>query len=253
MPFASWRLGERKNRSFVRVCAMKSNGFAGDKKLPLKSPLAKWERAFIDKCIPGFPRWIEGYHLTLCTILWSAGVILFGYLASKNIHWLWASSFMLVMQWFTDSFDGSLGRYRDTGIPKWGYYMDHFLDYIFACSLAIGYAFFLHGTARYIPLVLAFIYGAFMISAFLAFAATNELKITYLGVGPTETRLLFIMVNTLVILFGVRWLEILVPWVLVVSLTVLSVAVFRTQKYIWKIDMNDKKARLTSSQKDIGK
>ena len=32
---------------------------------------------------------------------------------------------------FTDSFDGALGRRRDTGIPKWGYYMDHLLDFVF--------------------------------------------------------------------------------------------------------------------------
>ena len=151
---------------------------------------------------------------------------------------------MLVMQWFTDSFDGSLGRYRDTGIPKWGYYMDHLLDYVFACSMSIGYAFVLEGTARFIPVILSFVYGAFMISAFLAFAATNEFKITYLGIGPTETRLFFIIMNTGMILFGKEWLETVLPYVLIVVLIGLSVIVYRTQRYIWKIDMTDKKARL---------
>jgi len=226
---------------------MKDKEFAGDKKLPLTAFLSKPERWLIDKTVPMFPRGIEGYHLTLASTVWSAGMIAFGYLASRNVHWLWASSLMLVLQWFTDSWDGSLGRYRDTGIPKWGYYMDHFLDYCFVGCVAIGYTFVVEGTARYIPLALAFVYGAFMTSAYLAFGATNEFKVTYLGIGGTETRLFFILVNTALIFFGKRWLEIALPYVLVVSLIVLCVVVFRTQKYIWKIDMDEKKARSKGS------
>ena len=56
----------------------------------------------------------------LATIIWTAGLLVFGYLAQFNVHWLWGSSVMLAAQWFTDSFDGALGRLRDTGIPKWG-------------------------------------------------------------------------------------------------------------------------------------
>ena len=128
--------------------------FQGDKKLPLKSPLAKAEKRFIDYCVPRFPPWIEGYHLTLTTVLWSAGLILSGYLAKQDLSWLWLASGMLFMQWFTDSFDGALGRYRDTGIPKWGFYMDHFLDFIFMCSILIGYAVLFEGLYRIIFLVL---------------------------------------------------------------------------------------------------
>ncbi len=92
--------------------------FGGDKKLPMKSLLAEHERKLIDKYVPKFPKWIEGYDLTLTTILWSIGVIIFGWLAKDNRLWLLLSSAMLALQWFTDSFDGALGRYRDTGIPK---------------------------------------------------------------------------------------------------------------------------------------
>jgi archaetidylinositol phosphate synthase len=222
---------------------MTGQPFAGDKKLPMTSLLAKPERRFIDANIHRFPRWIEGYHLTLMTLLWSAGVVVFGYLSRRNLHWLWGSSLMLFLQWFTDSFDGSLGRHRDTGIPKWGYYMDHLLDYVFAICLATGYAFLVEGPAKYVPLLLAFVYGALMTSSYLAFAATNEFKITYMGIGPTETRLLFIILNTLLIVFGIRWLERALPYALAVALIFSCVVVFRTQKYIWTMDMNDKKAR----------
>jgi len=116
---------------------MAEKPFHGDKKLPMKSLLARAERKLIDAYTPRFPKWIEGYHLTLMTIPWSAGLILFGRLAKSSPHYLWASSLMLLLQWFTDSFDGALGRHRDTGIPKWGYYMDHLLDFVFMSSRAL--------------------------------------------------------------------------------------------------------------------
>jgi len=217
--------------------------FQGDKKLPLKSPLAKAERRFIDYCVPRFPPWIEGYHLTLTTVLWSAGLILSGYLAKQDLSWLWLASGMLFMQWFTDSFDGALGRYRDTGIPKWGFYMDHFLDFIFMCSILIGYAVLFEGLYRIIFLVLIPIFGAFMVNSYLSFAATTEFKITFLGMGPTELRLLIIILNTMIIIFGTGFVEKTLPFILLLTMIALIIVVFRTQKYIWQIDMEDKRRR----------
>lgn len=217
--------------------------FHGDKKLPLKSPLAKAEKRFIDYCVPRFPSWIEGYHLTLTTVLWSAGLILSGYLAKQDLRWLWFASGMLFMQWFTDSFDGALGRYRDTGIPKWGFYMDHFLDFIFMCSILIGYAVLFEGLYRNIFLVLIPIFGAFMVNSYLSFAATTEFKITFLGMGPTELRLLIIILNTLIIIFGTGFVKKTLPFIPLFTMIALVIVVYRTQKYIWQIDMEDKRRR----------
>lgn len=217
--------------------------FQGDRKLPLKSPLAKVERRFIDSCVPRFPRWIEGYHLTLTTILWSAGLIISGHLAKQDLRWLWLASGMLFMQWFTDSFDGALGRYRDTGIPKWGFYMDHLLDFVFMCSILIGYALLFDGPYRDIFLILVPIFGAFMINSYLSFAATNEFKITFLRMGPTEVRLLVILLNTVIMIFGTGFVEKILPIIPLFTMIALVVVVYRTQKYIWQIDMEDKRRR----------
>ncbi len=70
---------------------MGKQAFGGDKKLPMKTLLAKYERKLIDANVDKFPNWIEGYHLTLMTILWSVGLIAFGWLARGNRHWLWLS------------------------------------------------------------------------------------------------------------------------------------------------------------------
>src|SRR5512136_3248535 len=126
---------------------MDTGVFTGDKKVPLRSPLAKIERRIIVALTPRFPGWIQGYHLTLMTIPWSIGLVVSGWLARNDLSWLYLASAMHIMQWFTDSFDGALGRHRDTGIPKWGYYMDHFLDYVYTCCAFIGYAFLFDGTS----------------------------------------------------------------------------------------------------------
>jgi len=220
---------------------MANQAFCGDKKLPMTSLLARSERRFIDGSVQRFPNWIEGYHLTLMTLLWSIGLIVFGRLARDNYHWLWGSSVMLFLQWFTDSFDGALGRYRDTGIPKWGFYMDHFLDFVFMCSVLIGYSFLLDGANRQIIYLLIPVSGCFMVSSYLAFGATNEFKITYLGTGPTEMRIYFILLNCLIIAFGVGWIERILVYILIAAIVLLGVVVYRTQKYIWKMDMADKR------------
>lgn len=222
---------------------MANEPFRGDKKLPMKSALARYERRLIDANIGRLPNWIQGYHLTLMTIPWSIGLMVFGWLARTNYHWLWCSSLMLFMQWFTDSFDGALGKYRDTGIPRWGYYMDHFLDFVFMSSVLIGYPFLVEGLNKQLVYLLIPVFGCFMVSSYLAFGATNEFKITYLGAGPTEIRIYFIILNCLIISFGIDWIEKMLVYILVISITVLCVVVYRTQNYIWKMDMAEKRAR----------
>jgi hypothetical protein len=81
------------------------------------------------------------------------------------------------------------------------------------------------------------LFGAFMVNSFLSFAATNEFRISYMGVGPTEIRILFIGINTLLILFGKTYLARALPIVLILSAFGLFVTVFRTQKELWALDM----------------
>lgn len=221
---------------------MANRAFGGDKKLPMNSLLSRYEKRFIDGNVQRFPNWIEGYHLTLTTLLWSAGLIVFGWFARSSYQWLWGSSLMLFLQWFTDSFDGALGRHRDTGIPRWGYYMDHFLDFVFMCSVLIGYSFLFDGSNRQMIYLFVPISGCFIVSSYLAFGATGEFKITYLGSGPTEVRIYFIILNFCIILFGVGWIEKILVYLFAASMIVLCIIIYRTQKYIRRIDMAEKRS-----------
>jgi phosphatidylglycerophosphate synthase len=224
-----------------RGCKMNNQEFGGDKKAPMRTLLAKYERKFIDKNVSKIPGWIQGYHLTVMTIPLSIGLIIFGYLARSNYAWLWLSSLMLFLQWFTDSFDGALGKFRDTGIPKWGFFMDHFLDFVFMSSVFIGYSFLVEGLNEKIVYLLIPVFGCFMVSSYLAFGATNEFKITYLWVGPTEVRVWFFILNCLIIKFGTGFIEKSLIYILVLSIVFLCIVVYRTQKYIWNIDMQDRR------------
>lgn len=204
------------------------------------------EKKLVDKYTPKIPKCIETYHLTLLTILWSLLIVLFGFFAKYNLNWLWLVSLMISFQYITDLFDGAVGRYRDTGLVKWGYYMDHFLDYIFLCSILVAYMFIVPDEMKYIQFFILAVFGAFMVNSYLSFASTNEFKIDYMKIGPTEVRLGFIIVNTLWIVFGQTYLRWTLPFVLIASLVCIMIVIYRTQKVIWKIDMKEKKSRKKS-------
>lgn len=223
--------------------------FTGDRHAPMVSPLARIEQAIIRANVHRIPRWIEGYHLTLLTIPWTVGVLAFGFLAQFNLHWLWGASVMIVLQWFTDSFDGALGRLRDTGIPKWGYFTDHLLDFFFMWSVFVSYVFLLDGWSVHMLFALAFLYTAMMANSFLHFAVTGAFKITYLGTGPTEIRFLFVAMNAVVIFTGPIVLVAALPYVLAAFLGAMVIIFYLSQREIWQIDMGEKQARLAAQGK----
>ena len=191
---------------------------------------------FVKYFVPLVPKGIETYHLTLLTILWSLIIILGGYLSQFNIHWLWLVSGMIFMQYFTDVLDGAVGRARNTGLIKWGYYMDHFLDYIFLASIIVAYAFLYPAEFHIYIMLELMLFGAFMINSYLEFSATGCFKIHYLGIGPTEVRLGFILVNIMIIFFARTYLLFLLPYVLGLAVLGLVVVIFRTQRKLWKMD-----------------
>lgn len=221
----------------VRCTIKHMTQFSGDQKVD-SSILTKPERKFIDWIVPKIPNQIRTYHLTLMTIPISLFIIIFGYLAEDNINWLWLVSFMIFMQWLTDSLDGSLGKYQGEGLIRWGYYMDHFLDYIFLCAILIGYSFILPDNLKYLQFFVLAIFGAFMINSYLAFAASNKFRISHMGIGPTEIRIIFILINTMIIIFGRTYIGSSLPYILILSTIGLIIVTHKTQKEIWNIDKN---------------
>jgi phosphatidylglycerophosphate synthase len=219
---------------------MQNERFAGASKVNT-SFLTPLERRLAPLVVPRIPLWLGTHHLTMLTLAWSLLILLFSYLAATNIKWLWGVSVMILLQYITDHYDGKVGKYRNTGLVRWGYYMDHLLDYFFLCSVLIGYAFILPEKSRLQLMIMLALFAAYDFSTFLAFAATDRLKISYLKFGPTEFRLALIVINTLLITFGTKYMVSGLKWVNVGALVGLSLIVFKSQKLIWQVDMEHKK------------
>ena len=207
--------------------------------------LTPLERRLAKKILPRIPSWLETYHLTMLTLLWSSLILFFSYLATKNLHWLWMVSAMVFLQYVTDHYDGKLGKYRNTGLVRWGYYMDHLLDYVFLCSIIIGYSFILPDKSRYQILIMLAIFAGYEVSTFLSFAATERLHISFLKLGPTEFRLAVIVINALLVEFGTKKMVNGLKYVNIGAAVGLAIIVYRTHKQIWELDMSEKRLKLT--------
>ena len=177
----------------------------------------------------------------MMTVLWSALVIFASFRATENIAWIWLASGAILLQYLTDLLDGAVGRARNTGLIKWGFYMDHFLDFVFLSSMAVGYFFFVPAEMlwwTYAALILA---TAFMVSSFLEFAATNNFKISFFGIGPTESRLALMLFNTAIFFFGAAIVPQLLPYFVSFGSILLIYLLYQKHHMLWKIDMSAKK------------
>ena len=216
--------------------------FGGDKKVG-HSLLTGPETRLKNWVVPGIPAAIETYHLTLSTLLWSFINILVAFEVKEHLALLWLVSLMILLQYLTDLFDGELGRQRDTGLIKWGFYMDHFLDYIFLCSLVfVGYMISPAGLEIWYFALLV-ILGGFMVNSFLAFGASNEFQIYHYGIGPTEMRLVFILINTYIIFFGTSSFNILLPLTVILCCIALVINTLQIHTKLWQYDMQVKAMR----------
>src|SRR2546421_7695311 len=201
--------------------------------------LVPWERKLAGFVLPRIPLWLETYHLTLLTLVWSIGIVVFDYLAVGNLRWLWLTNLMIVFHYFTDHFDGKVGKYRNTGLRKWGFYMDHLFDYVFLSSILIGYALLIQGSLFVVLLVLC-VFSAFMFHTFLMLAATGEFRVSFSRFGPTELRIALIVINAFIVKFGTRGLRGALPWVASGGMIALTVLAYIAQRKLWQADMKAK-------------
>lgn len=151
------------------------------------------------------PRWVTSDMLTWVGTA-GAALIALGYtLSNLNINWLWLSTFGLIVNWYGDSLDGTLARVRKTQRPIYGYYIDHTVDGINETLMFIGIGLspFMN---LYIALAMLVIYLQLTLNVSMNAHLKAEFKLTYAGLGPTEFRIIAILLNTL-LLFLKPWQE----------------------------------------------
>ena len=207
----------------------KGQEFAGDKK-ELVHFLVPYEKKFIDAVLPYIPPQISTVHLTLMTIFWSAGIVMAGYMARADMRWLWLFSGCIFLQYVTDMLDGAVGRWRNTGLVKWGFYMDHFLDYVFLSAIVIGYSFLLPPSYLLWSLFALAFSAGFMVHTLMDFAITNHFKISFSYFGVSEARMVLIIFNVLLIIFGKGLLIQIFPFLVGALFISLCATVYRSQR-----------------------
>jgi len=162
--------------------------------------LAGPEQRFLTKLAEYVPRTIRSNHLTVWGTL---GATLAGTAyALSGLHpaWLWVATLGLAINWLGDSLDGTLARVRQTQRPKYGYYLDHIVDAYSTAVIGLGI-----GLSPYVDLGIALglvvAYLALSINIYLESAVFGVFRLAYGRIGPTEVRILLVLVNTALALY----------------------------------------------------
>jgi len=156
------------------------------------SILAGIERRALVWLARRLPRRLHSDHLTMLalTAMGGAGVSLAAMALTP-----WAAAGVVVsmaLNWFGDSLDGTLARVRGHERPRYGYYVDHVVDLAGAILLLAGLA----CSTLTAPLTAMFVLAAYLLvsaETYLATHARGIFRMSFLGVGPTELRILFVI------------------------------------------------------------
>ena len=134
------------------------------------------------------PKWINSDHLTLIGFF---GMVLAGvcyFLAKYNSLALAAAVVCLGINWFGDSLDGTLARFRDRQRPRYGFYVDHILDSFGTLFLIGGLGLSGYMTVT-VSLALIITYFLLSIELYLATYCVGVFRLSFSIWGPTELRI----------------------------------------------------------------
>lgn len=189
---------------------MKNSSFQGAKR-EQTSVLAPLERAALRGLARRMPAWVNSDHLSLLGLvaMFLAGVFYAG--SGRNPLLLHLVNVCIFLNWFGDSLDGTLARYRDRQRPRYGFYVDHIIDTFGTMFLILGLALSGYMTER-VAAALLIVFLMLAIDSYLATYTLGIFKISHWKLGPTEIRLVLMIGNIFLIysphtrIFGHRFL-----------------------------------------------
>src|ERR1044072_2761020 len=166
---------------------------------PLERPALHWLAAHM-------PAWVTP---DTCTVLGPLGglFILVSYrLSNVNPNSLWLASLGFFINWWGDSLDGTLARYRHIERPRYGYYIDHTIDVVCQVMIFLGL-----GLTSYIIFNVACLalisYLLLSVLVYIRTYVVGEFKISYGKLGPTESRVIAVFLNILMYFLGMQSLR----------------------------------------------
>ncbi|MGN0201844.1 MAG: CDP-alcohol phosphatidyltransferase family protein [Candidatus Cryptobacteroides sp.] len=160
------------------------------------------------------PKWMTSDILTLTGTFGAIVIGLGYYLSNYDIAFLWLSSLGFLINWYGDSLDGTLARVRKQQRPIYGYYLDHTMDAVNELIMFTG-----AGLSPFFDLKLTLV--AFVLYLMLSLNVSinahlkSEFRLTYAKLGPTEFRIIVIIINTLLFFFWDNLCNTIVPTVVI--------------------------------------
>jgi archaetidylinositol phosphate synthase len=155
---------------------------------PIERPLIAW-------LVARMPSWVLPDHLTI-TGLFGSFIVAAGYiLSNQNPAFLWLATFGFIVNWFGDSLDGNLARYRKIERPRYGFFIDHTLDTLSEAiiMLSLGLSPYVNFDVATIMLIT---YLMMSVLVYISTYVRGVFRISYSKLGPTEARAIAIGVNT---------------------------------------------------------
>jgi archaetidylinositol phosphate synthase len=158
------------------------------------SLLSKAEKCTLNWLAERMPKCINPDHLTL---LGFGAQLMAGVsyaLARQDSTWLLMGIGFLGLNWFGDSLDGTVARFRHQQRPRYGFYVDHMVDSFGALALTGGLALSGYMQPRIAGgLLLGFL--LLSIQSYLATYTLGEFRLSFWRFGPTELRILLAIGN----------------------------------------------------------
>lgn len=162
--------------------------------IPLERPLVSW-------LVRQLPAAVKPDHMTLTGF---AGALLCG--IAYGASWLspallWLAGVGLIINWFGDSLDGTLARFRKIERPRYGFFIDNTTDFL--SQLCIFFGLGISPYMRFGTACLGLV--AYNMASFFNLIRsidTRVIQVGYYGIGPTEIRLGLICYNVLLLTIG---------------------------------------------------
>lgn len=161
---------------------------------PLERPALRWLAAHS-------PAWMTPDILTGIGTFGAFMIFISYALSGNNPAFLWLASIGLLINWYGDSLDGTLARYRNIQRPKYGFFIDHTVDAFNEMLIVLGL-----GLSPYVSFNVAAmaLIGYLLMSVFVYVRTFVDgvFQISYAKFGPTELRVIIVILNALMFFFG---------------------------------------------------
>ena len=169
---------------------------------------ARAERRVLNWLCARLPLWLTPDRLTAIGFAGAVLVAIGFAMSNFGREWLMLAIAGFAINWFGDSLDGSIARYRKIERPNYGYFIDHSLDALANTLLVLGM-----GLSPYLRVDVALFglvgYLLLSVHTFISARIFGVFQLSYLGGGPTEMRLALMAMTAAMYLAGP---DQFVPW-----------------------------------------